>query len=335
MNFFRRCFLAVSLFATAVLCCSWGALVHRTTSQLAIYQLKNKPLQQFFFNQMPYFVKNSTRPDDRRRTDTTEATKHFIDLEMYGEDAANKMPLDWENATARYSKDSLLKYGYVPYEIIRLQQKLTEAFRMKNKDSIMFIAADLAHYIEDANVPLHTSVNYDGQLTNQKGLHALWESLIPELEINTMNLKAQKNASYLAHPEEAIWKAIRHAHLLVKDVFAKETDVSLQFTDTAKYRIQNRNGRPVKFYTTAFAKAYSAALAPTINEQLILSANLVADFWYTAWVDGGKPDMLSLMQPGVSQDETAVQLKKEIKSYRKNNLIADSFLIAKNSPKED
>lgn len=306
--------------------------MHRTTTQLAIYQLKNKGLQQFFFQQMPYLVKNSTRPDDRRRTDTTEATKHFIDLEMYGDSAAYKMPPDWETATARYNRDTLLKYGYVPYEVIRLQNKLAEAFRARDKDQILFIAADLAHYIEDANVPLHTSVNYDGQLTNQKGLHSLWESMIPELEISTMNLKAQKNAFHVAHPEEEVWKIIRRSYNLVPDVFAKETSVSQQFTDTMKYRIQNRNGREVKYYTTAFAKAYSAALAPTIDEQLIHSANMVADFWYTAWVDGGKPDMESLLQ---KENNTADELKKHIKSYRKNKLVADSLLVAKNSSKED
>lgn len=333
MKSFKQFFFATVLTATALLCCSWGALVHRTTTQMAIYQLKNKSLQLFFFQQMQYMVKNSTRPDDRRRTDTTEATKHFINLEMYGDSAAYKMPADWETATAQYHKDSLLKYGYVPYEVIRLQKELTEAFRAKDKDQILFTAADLAHYIEDANVPLHTSVNYDGQLTNQKGLHSLWESMIPQLELGTMNLKAQKNASYLAHPEEAIWNAIRRSYSLVPDVFAKETLVSQQFTDTTKYRIQNRNGREVKSYSTAFAEAYSAALAPTINEQLIHSANMVADFWYTAWVDAGKPDLQSLLQG--EPDETAGKLKKEIKSYRKNKLISDSLLLAKTSPRED
>ncbi len=335
MKHLKQFLFAVALSVTGMLCCSWGALVHRTTTQLAVYQLKNKSLQLFFFGQMPYLVKNSTRPDDRRRTDTTEATKHFIDLEMYGDSAAYKMPLDWETATIRYTKDSLLKYGYVPYEVTRLQKKLTEAFRTKDKEQILFIASDLAHYIEDANVPLHTSVNYDGQLTNQKGLHSLWESMIPELEISSMNLKAQKNASHLTHPEEAIWKAIRHAHRLVSAVFAKEITVTQQFTDSTKYRIQIRNGKEIKYYTTAFAKAYSAELAPTINEQLLHSANLVADFWYTAWVDGGKPDMQSLMQQGISRDEMGDRLKKEVKSYRNNKLVADSFLLAKNGPRED
>ena len=64
-----------------------------------------------------------------------------------------------------------------------MQKKLTHAFSQGNRDSILFYAADISHYIADAHVPLHTTLNYDGQLTNQKGLHNLWESTIPELEL--------------------------------------------------------------------------------------------------------------------------------------------------------
>jgi hypothetical protein len=46
--------------------------------------------------------------------------------------------------------------------------KLTQAFKEKRKSEILFIAADLGHYIADAHMPLHTSDNHDGQLTDQK-----------------------------------------------------------------------------------------------------------------------------------------------------------------------
>jgi hypothetical protein len=114
--------------------------------------------------EMNNLVSNSTRPDIRRNTDKTEATKHFIDLEAYGPNAANMMPLDWANAVKKYNEDTLLKYGYVPYVIVNQLEKLTNAFRSKNKDSILFYAADLGHYIGDAHVPLHTTLNYDGPL---------------------------------------------------------------------------------------------------------------------------------------------------------------------------
>ena len=140
-----------------------------------------------FDRNIEYLVTHAPRPDMRRSKDSTEATKHFIDLERYGPDAATRMPMDWETAVKLYSKYSLLKYGYVPYHVLYMKSKLTGAFKTGNKDSILFYAADIGHYIGDANVPLHTTVNYDEQLTNHRGLHSFCESLIPELLFGDFN----------------------------------------------------------------------------------------------------------------------------------------------------
>jgi hypothetical protein len=322
-TFFRIAFI----FLCIAICSSWGFLVHRTVNQLAIYQLP-KPMQPFFYINREYLVKNAPRPDLRRNEDSTEATRHFIDLEMFGDSAAWKMPLKWDDVVRKYGKDSLLKYGYVPYYVITMKNRLTNAFRAGNKDSILFYAADLGHYIGDANVPLHSTVNYDGQLSNQKGLHGLWESTIPELEMDQYKLFSKHKANYLSKPEETIWQAVRHAHELVKDVFAQETEASKNFTDAEKFKVQTRNGREVKSYSTAFAKAYSARLGKTVNEQLLKSAELIADFWYTAWVDAGKPDLSKLLSKPFDKKDRR-EMKKEFKAYWKGELLEKKLLIAK------
>lgn len=327
MKILKNLFPALLVITIMLITSSWGFLVHRTAHQLAVYELP-KGLQGFFYKNMDYMVYNSVRPDQRRSKDPNEATRHFIDLEVFGANAATAMPLGWDDAVAKYTKDTLQKYGYVPYYVIYMKNKLIDAFKSGNKDSILFYSADLGHYIEDAHVPLHTSVNYDGQLTNQKGLHALWESVVPEIEIDNYNLSSKHKATYLKEPESAIWTAVRGSNILLKDVFEKEKEISVNFTDATKFRIQNRNGRQVKYYTTEFAKAYAAALKNTINEQLIKSSNLVADFWYTAWVDAGKPDLIEITKADKKQ------IKKEVKSFRKNSLIADKYLQSRKDDKK-
>lgn len=321
------CLLIVVFFS------SWGFLVHRTINQLAVYQLPKK-MQPFFYENLDYLVKYSIRPDQRRSQDSMEASKHFIDLEAYGDSAAWKMPMEWNEAILAYSKDTLLKYGYVPYWVISMKEKLTNAFRNYNTDSILFYAADLGHYISDANVPLHTSLNYDGQLTGQKGLHALWESVIPEIELDQYRLYNHHKATYLTNPGYAIWSAIRNAHILVNDVLEKEREVSKNFPDSVKYRIQKRNGREVKYYTSGFAKAYSKALAPTINEQLLRAADLLADFWYTAWVDAGQPDITTLLKSRFTKEQKK-KLKKERKAYKKEELLKKNLLLSKKDAATD
>jgi hypothetical protein len=312
--------------------CSWGFLAHRTAQQLAVYELP-KELCSFFYKNMDYLQYNSVRPDIRRDKDKAEGPKHYIDFESYGDSASYKMPWQWNEAVKKFSKDTLQEYGYVPYWIIEMQKRLTNAFKLGNADSILFYAADMGHYIEDMNVPLHTSVNYDGQLTNQKGLHALWESVVPEIELNNYDLSSGHKAKYIKNKEKVVWAAVRRSHKLLPDVFVKEIEVSKQFTDITKYRIQKRDGKDVKHYTTAFAKAYAASLGSTINDQLIYSANMVADFWYTAWVDAGKPDLSKLPKARLSNKEKE-ELKKELYSFKHNTLIKDGYLRAKGK-KED
>lgn len=327
----KMIFRSALVIAIVAICSSWGFLVHRTINQLAVYELPGS-MQPFFYRNMEYLVKNAPRPDERRNQDSNEATKHFVDLEMFEHNATDRMPLKFDEAISKYSKDTLLKYGYVPYYIIIMKNRLTNAFKNLDKDSILFYAADLGHYIGDANVPLHTTTNYDGQLTNQKGIHSLWESMIPEIEMDSYKLRSRHKATYLDEPEEAVWKAIRRASALVPDLLRLEKEVSKNFTDTTKFRIQVRRGKEVKGYTAEFAKAYSAALKNTVNEQLVYSADLVADFWYTSWVDAGKPNLCSIVQPCFSDQEES-NLKLEKKSFKHNELIEKKLLISrKNAP---
>lgn len=274
----KKSFSAVILFSCCVIIisfCSWGFYVHETATQLAVYQLP-KHLRQFFFSNIDSLTNNAIRPDKRRYSDKGENPKHFIDLEAYGENAITDMPLDWKTVIAKYSFDTLYKYGYVPYQVLIEYDSLVNAFKQKNADSIIFYADDLAHYIEDANVPLHTTTNYDGQLSNQKGLHALWESAIPEIDLNNYDLYKKHDATYVKDKAAEIWNAIQKAHDLLPEMFAKEKEVAKNFTGDSKYVEKMYYGRKTKVYTDAFAKQYAVALDSTINNQLINSANMVS-----------------------------------------------------------
>ncbi len=305
---------------------SWGFLVHKTVHQLAVYALPAE-MTPFFYQHMENLVTHAPRPDIRRNTDSTEATKHFIDLEIYGKDALAKMPEDWASAVKKYTKDSLLKYGYLPYHVVYMKGKLTEAFRNGNKDSILFYAADIGHYIGDANVPLHTTVNYDGQLTDQKGLHSLWESTIPEIEIGSYTLYSSHKAIYLKSPQAAIWAAVRRAGALLPVMLITEKEVSKNFTEEQKFRVQIRMGKESKSYTTEFAKAYAKALKTSINDQLLNTANLIADFWYTSWVDAGKPSLSGLTPNWSAINQTL--FTNELDRFKENKLLENNLLLSK------
>lgn len=315
-------FLSCSIIIVSL--CSWGFYVHETATQLAIYKLP-KPLQKFFFANIDTISANSVRPDKRRYADRTENPKHFIDIENYGNGAMMTMPHDLKTAVEKYSWDTLKKYGYVPYQILIEYDSLVNAFKNNNGDSIIFYADDLAHYIEDANVPLHTTNNYDGQLTNQKGLHALWESTIPELELDDYNLHSKHAAVYVKDKEDAIWTALRRTHALLPEMFMKEQEVAENFPDSSKYIERMYYGKKTKVYSDEFAKQYAASLSSTINDQLNYCSDMVADFWYSAWIDAGKPNLKQLYN---SNHKSRKALRKELRSYKKNNLLQDRLIRA-------
>jgi len=311
-------------------CSSWGYLVHRTVAQLAIYELPSS-MRDFFWKNKDSIVSQSIRPDVRRNTDRNEFPRHFIDLENYGDSAAWKMPLTEGAAIQTYSLDTLHKYGYVPYVVQDVLQQLTEAFRKGDKDSILFYAIDLCHYIGDANVPLHTSSNFDGQLTGQRGLHALWESTVPDQLMNGYKLRDGHKAQYIADPSASIWESVRRAHMLVQPLIDAERAASKEAPDSIKYQTVHRYGKDMKVYTAAFAKIYGAHLGSMVQDQLLHSADQIADFWYTAWVNAGKPDLDNLLsQPLTKKDKK--DLRTEMKAYRKNRLVEKNLLLSRHQP---
>jgi hypothetical protein len=56
-----------------------------------------------------------------------------------------------------------------------------------------------------------------------------------------------------------------------------------------------------------------------VERQMNLSCIDVANFWYTAWVNAGKPDLSSL-DPSELTKRNSKQLKQELKLWKKGKL---------------
>jgi hypothetical protein len=205
-------------FCTKTAVSTWGFWAHQRINRLAVFTLPPEMMVLFKKN-IDYLTENSVNPDRRRYAVVGEAPRHYIDLENYGDSAAYKLPLYWKEATERYGEDSLLLHGIVPWAIQQYKYRLTEAFREKNTRNILRLAADLGHYIADANVPLHTTRNYNGQLSGQEGIHAFWESRVPELFADNYDLMTGA-AEYESKVAHRAWQAVRGANASL-DMYSK------------------------------------------------------------------------------------------------------------------
>jgi hypothetical protein len=269
----------------------------------------------FFKANIDYLTTNATRPDSRRTVVPTEAPRHFLDVDAYGDSALTShgrgLPRAYADAVALVGgEDSLLRHGIVPWQVARMKGQLTAAFRDRDTDRILHLSADLGHYVADACVPLHTTRNYNGQLTNQRGIHALWESRLPELNAPSYDLLTGQ-APYLDNPTEAAWLAVERAHAALDSVFTMERQLTAELTEDRKYGYEQRGRQTIRTYSREFSQAYHQRLNGQVERQLRYAARLIGAFWYTCWVDAGQPDLTEMDQQPSEAEQAAIELERK------------------------
>ena len=301
---------------------SWGIIGHERINKAAVMALP-KPLMVFFYNHIDFITQESSVPDLRKYviSDKNEGPKHYFDMENFGDVAS--FPKNMAEAKKKYDDKFLSKSGTLPWYIQEMMVKLTTAFKEKRKNEILFIAADLGHYIADAHMPLHTSDNHHGQLTDQKGIHSLWESRIPELFVKNYNFNVAP-ATYYEDVDKAIWDMINDTHSLVPALLAADKGLrtSLQpnqifVTDADGNVIKNKYNSAR--YSDEYANKFHIALDGMVENQMKKAVTATASFWYTAWVNAGKPDLSSLDAKALTA-RNAKLLKKDAKLFKKGDL---------------
>jgi len=203
---------------------SWGWVffAHKQINRYAITTLP-PGLFAFYKAHLVYLTEKAVNPDKRRYCVVGEAAKHFIDMEVYqSPDIINA-----QGALLNQIEPIHLTkvHGALPWTIVRVQNQLTQAFVNKNVDQILKLSADLGHYIADAHVPLHTTQNYNGQLTGQEGIHALWETRLPLLFFDSYDLFVGP-AHYIKKPLRHIWSIVTDSYTLVEQVLHLEKKIS-------------------------------------------------------------------------------------------------------------
>lgn len=298
---------------------AWGVWAHNHINKGAVLALPEE-MGMFFYNHCDFITEESTAPDIRKHIfdDKAEGARHFIDLERFGYTGRATMPKTMEEAIAKYGKDTLNRYGVLPWCIQDMMEKLTDAFKHKRKAEILFLAANLGHYIADAHMPLHTSINHNGQLTGQEGVHAFWESQLPELFGKNYDLFTG-SAHYIDDIEKATWDIIDTSHakvfrLLEADQHNREgTPIEKQYEMESEGKpLKNQYGQPVHAYE--YARIYHELLAGMVEKQMKSALKHTADFWYTAWVNAGKPDLNGL-DPDDLGERNKPLYRKDMKAW--------------------
>jgi hypothetical protein len=178
-----------SLVVPAPVARAWGLDVHRRITERALDGLPVE-IRGFFNEQRAFIIERSIDPDLWRVADLRgplgdEPPNHFLDIDDLGEPPPyTNVPREWDAFVKRYGEKEANIAGRLPWRTEDIYNRLVAALRdaaagrQYGASNARYLAAILAHYVEDGFVPFHAVRNYDGQLTGQRGLHSRFETVL-------------------------------------------------------------------------------------------------------------------------------------------------------------
>lgn len=209
--------------------------------------------------------------------------------------------------------DEFTHYGISPYHLEQYYAKLVSAFEGRNTKNILRLSTEIGHYIGDAHVPLHTTENYNGQLTNQIGIHGFWESRLPELFANNTYDFFVGKADYVADVNPYFWSVVKKSHSFLPEVLAFEKELSLTYPQDQQYCFEERLENTIQTQCEDYAAAYHTKLDGQVELRMRDAILSIGSIWYSAWIDAGQPDLNNLDAPLWSEEEFA-ELNKKYRS---------------------
>ena len=187
--------------------------------------------------------------------------------------------------------NELMAHGVVPYFIPVQYNRLVHAFLDNDPKQVLRLAADLGHYVADAHVPLHATMNYNGQMTDQVGIHAFWESRIPELFAESQYDFLVGKADYIRDVKKFAWNVVMESNALVDSVLLIEKRLSQELPEDEQYCFEERLNQVVRLPCASYAAKYQQTMAGMVERRMQQSILAVGSIWFSAWVDAGQPDL--------------------------------------------
>ncbi len=288
----------------------WGFWGHKKVNHMACFTLPPEMIG-FYKSHIDFLTEHAVDPDNRRYSSKAEPPRHYLDADHYGAHPFDSLPKNWKDAVAKYTEDTLNSYGIVPWYINKMMYSLTEAFKNQDVDKILYFSANIGHYIADAHVPLHSTENYNGQMTNQVGIHAFWESRIPELYGDDYDFFVGR-CDYIKNVQLHAWSILEQSFSAVDSVLGFEKELSRTFPSDKIFSFEQVGNNTQKVYSAEYTKAYDTKLNGMVERRIRAAILNVGSFWYTAWVNAGSPDLNSIGNKDVSED-----MKKSLEEERK------------------
>src|SRR5262249_33682260 len=161
---------------------AWGFTGHRLIMRRAL-ELLPPELKPFFEHYRDDIIFRVVDPDTWRTVGWPEDPHHFVDVgaKEYGAFPFAELPRDWDGAVEKFGRATLERNGTLPWRANEKFGELQRVFRgfaggaAYSAQNAILLSAVLSHYMQDANQPFHATINFDGQLTGNNGIHSRFE----------------------------------------------------------------------------------------------------------------------------------------------------------------
>lgn len=265
------------LMPTSVFAWSWEAHEFIMRRAIEILPAEMKP---FFIAHRDEIVYRSIDPDLWRDAGWEEDHNHFVNFGApeLGPYPFVAFPRDQAAALEKFGAVGLRRLGTLPWRLQEMAGNLRRAFEGFSKGSglapqqtVLFSGA-ASHYIQDATQPLHAANNYDGQLTDQRGVHSRFELSLLE--------RFESRLTIAPAPPKTIPS--------LRDFVFDTLLASYQSVDGLLKADKEAIGTKSR-YDDEYFEAFFTKVKPIFERQLNLAITATASLLMTEWEQAGRP----------------------------------------------
>jgi hypothetical protein len=271
----------------------WGRQGHEFVNRKVVYHLPNQMM--LFIQDSAFFGAHASDADNRRISSDTslyaEAPRHFMDIDDYPNFRTLTRSLD--TLIMQYGWQRVKDNGTNPWATVWNYDSLVAQLRRADWTRAKLTASDIGHYVGDAHQPLHNTRNYDGQYTNQRGIHARYESTMLSTFLSQLSITPD-SARYIRDRINFIFDYILHSNSLVDTVLLADT-----------YAKSISGGA---FNATYYNALWERTRRITLDQMQRGTLHL-ASLWYSAWVDAGLISTTGVL-PNVATTPSELSLKQ-------------------------